>query len=170
MRSTLATLPERIEHQKDLVKKCTDDMAAYAEGKTELSAEEAKTVREKIEKALMRNAAVPHETELMTYQGFKIMLPAYMSPESPYVHLVRSGRYYVPLGAESGMKRRIDNFLENLSEQREKYRTVLKSLRDQHKNLSEELQKPSPYSDRLAELRERLDDIDRELGVDAEED
>jgi len=170
MRSTLATLPERIEHQKDLVKKCTDDMAAYAEGKTELSAEEAKTVREKIEKALMRNAAVPHETELMTYQGFKIMLPAYMSPESPYVHLVRSGRYYVPLGAESGMKRRIDNFLENLSEQREKYRTVLKSLRDQHKNLSEELQKPSPYSDRIAELRERLDDIDRELGVDAEED
>ena len=92
-----------------------------------------------------------------------------MSGESPYVHLVRSGRYYVPLGAEAGMKRRIDNFLETLSEQREKYRTVLKSLRDQHKNLFEELQRPSAYSDRIAELRERLDAIDRDLGVEAEE-
>ena len=170
MRSTLATLPERMEHQKELVRKCTDDMKAYAEEKTELTAEEAKTVREKIEKALTRNAAVPRETELMTYQGFKIMLPAYMSAESPYIHLVRSGRYYVPLGAESGMKRRIDNFLENLSEQREKYRTVLKGLRDQHKNLFDELQKPSAYSDRISELRRRLDELDRELGVDADED
>lgn len=169
MRATLATLPERMDHQKDLVKKCTDDIEAYKTEKTELSPDEAKTVREKIEKALLRNVAVPHETELMTYQGFKIMLPAYMSAESPYIHLVRSGRYYVPLGAEAGMKRRIDNFLENLSEQREKYRTVLKGLRDQHKNLFDELQKPSTYSDRIAELRERLDEIDNDLGVDAED-
>ena len=170
MRATLATLPERIDHQKDLVKKCTDDMEAYKTEKVELNADEARAVREKIEDAVKRNALVPFETVLMTYQGFKIVLPPYMSPESPYVHLVRSGRYYVPLGAEQGMKRRIDNFLESFAEQREKYRTVLKSLREQHKSLFEELQKPSPYSDRIAELRERLDQIDNELGVDAEED
>lgn len=170
MRATLATLPERMEHQKELVKKCNEDIAAYKAEKTELTPEESKEVLDKIEKALLRNVAVPRETMLMTYQGFKIMLPAYMAGDAPYVHLVRSGRYYVPLGAESGMKRRIDKFLDNLSEQKEKYRTVLKGLRAQHESLFEELQKPSPYSDRIAELRERLDELDRELGVDAEED
>ena len=92
-----------------------------------------------------------------------------MSAEVPYIYLVRQGRYYVPLGAEQGMKRRIDNFLDNLSEQRDKYRTVLKKLRDDHKNIFEELQKPSEYSDRIADLREQLDEIDKDLGVEAEE-
>lgn len=170
MRATLASLPERIENQKDRMKKCTDDMEAYKTEKVEMTPDEAKAVREKIENAIKRNSFVPFETELMTYQGFKIMLPPYMQPEEPYVHLVRKGRYYVQLGAEQGMKRRIDNFLESLSEQRDKYRTVLKGLRDQQKNLLDELQKPSPYGDRIAELRQQIEQIDQELGVEAEED
>ena len=145
-------------------------MEAYKTEKVEMTPDEAKAVREKIENAIKRNSFVPFETELMTYQGFKIMLPPYMQPEEPYVHLVRKGRYYVQLGAEQGMKRRIDNFLESLSEQRDKYRTVLKGLRDQQKNLLDELQKPSPYGDRIAELRQQIEQIDQELGVEAEED
>ena len=170
MRATLATLPERIANQKERDDKCTADMAVYKAEKVVMTPEEAKEIKEQIETAIKKNSLSPYETELMTYQGFKIMLPPYIQPDSPFVNLVRNGRYYVQLGAEQGFKRRIDNFLDNLSEQKEKFRTVLKSLREQQINLTAELEKPSPYGDRIAELRERLNQIDNELGVEAEAD
>ena len=169
MSRRLAALPEYINVQKKNVSRCNLDIKAYAEEKREYTPEQAKAIREAIDLALKGNVAMPQERTLMEYQGFKIVLPAYMSADKPYVNLVREGRYYVPLGAELGMKRRIDNFLDSLKEQRDRYREVLKRYREEYKLFTEELAKPSAYGDEIAEAREKLRELDESLGVELPE-
>jgi hypothetical protein len=83
-----------------------------------------------------------HETKWNTYQGFEVILPANMAEEKPYLWLKRGGKYYVELGnTEVGNLRRIDYYLEHLSDHLEKLCQSLEDLGQREISLKEEAAK-----------------------------
>ena len=169
MQSELESIPGKLAHQRELLRLCEADIAACEEEKREYTPEEAREIRDQVEAAIRRNAFSAAETVAITYRGFKVVVPAYMPMDKPYVFLERNGKYYLPLGAEAGMVRRMDFFLDNLSRQRDNYKDNLKKLRAQERALKAELLVNSGYSDRIAELKAQLKQIDEELGVPKDE-
>ncbi len=101
------------------------------------------------------------------YCGFKIILPANMAKEKPFVWLEREGKYYVELGdTEVGVLIRIDNYLNNLDKHIEELKQKqLFDLGERKKGIQKELDNDENYADVISELKEKLAEIDDKLGV-----
>lgn len=166
----LLELPARITRQKELIEKCGCDLEFYRSNVKEYSKEERKYIRQKLFVAVKGNVLMHSETPSITYQGFQIVLPANMTEEKPYIWLQKSGRYYVELGdTEIGGLIRIDNYLDNLGEHLEKLKEGLSNLCDRQNALEAEVTKKEDYVDRIEELKQRLEKLDKKLGVDKNE-
>ena len=163
----LRELPARIEHQKSIIEKCQDDLAYYSENKIEHDKEERKLIRENLFSAVSENVLMPSESVLMNYNGFDIILPANMNKEKPFVWLKRRHRYYVEMGdTQVGGLLRIDNFLEKLNEYLKKLQINLEELTRKESDITNELTKKEDYTDKIAKLKNKLERIDKKLGVD----
>lgn len=130
-------------------------------------AEKRKQLRDYIHSSLMGYVLEPKEKILMTYRGFEIILPANMTREKPYVWLKRNGRYYVELGdTNTGNLIRIDNFLDDLQTHLDKLNKGLAKLWERERQLKEELRKEESFSDEIENCRQKLEKLDKKLGVD----
>ena len=167
MEKELMELPARIKHQKDLIEKCECDIEFYRSNRKEYSKEERKDIRQKLFSAVKGNVLMRSETPSITYQGFQIVLPANMTAEKPYIWLQKNGRYYVELGdTEIGGLIRIDNYLDSLDKQLEKLNEGLTDLCGRQDALKAEITKKEDYTDRIEKIKQRLEKLDRKLGVD----
>ena len=118
------------------------------------------------DRALRTCIDLPMETEVLTYQGYKVVIPPYTSKEKPCIRLVRNGSYYVEMGdSEKGVLRRIDFFLDNLDRHFEKLNKGLMNLMDRETALDEELKRSVSYVEMIEACKERLEKLDKELGV-----
>lgn len=170
-------LPSKIEHQKMLVEKAIRDKQCYDEYLKNLpvlatiadkshEAERRKLLREKLFDAVKNNELQPKETMAFEYCGFKIILPANMTKEKPFVWLEREGKYYVELGdTEVGGLIRIDNYLNNFDKHIDELKKKLFDLSERKKGIQKELDNDENYADVIAELKEKLAEIDDKLGV-----
>lgn len=130
-------------------------------------AEKRKQLRDYIHSSLMGYVLEPKEKILMTYRGFEIILPVNMTREKPYVWLKRNGRYYVELGdTNTGNLIRIDNFLDDLQTHLDKLNKGLAKLWERERQLKEELRKEESFSDEIENCRQKLEKLDKKLGVD----
>ena len=181
----LSTLPKEIEDQKDRIEKCREDALFYKAEKERQSikrereneGKDAKTIaKNKAEKnsafnakvygEVLKNTLKNQERYLTDYCGFQIVLPANMLPEKPYLYMVRQGRYYVELGdTEKGVTVRLYNFLEGLPERLKKLKEKLSEMQDREKYINEELKKDTDYSETIASVKDKLQQIDKNLGV-----
>lgn len=173
----LKELPSKIEHQKMLVEKAIRDKQCYDEYLKNLpvlastadkncEAEHRKLLREKLFDAVKNNELHPNETTVFEYCGFKIILPANMTKEKPFVWLEREGKYYVELGdTEVGGLIRIDNYLNNFDKHIDELKKKLFDLSERKKGIQKELDNDENYADVIAELKEKLAEIDDKLGV-----
>ena len=162
----LMDMPGRMQHQEDLIIRCREDMNFYQKNKREYEKEDRQVLRKEFFAALKENILEVRETPLFAYQGFQILLPANMKEEKPYVWLLRKGRYYVELGnTEVGNLIRIDNFLENLSTYLENLKKKQDDLMLQEIAVRAELEKKESYTDQIEQLRQKLEKIDKKLGV-----
>ena len=149
--------------------------------------EDQKAIREAIYRAVQSHSNNPEPVEVLTFQGFKVVVPAYMVPRRPerrkdaqgsgedisvarkpipYVHLIKNNTYYLEIESESGITARLNNFLESLNEQKAKYEDVLLSLETKLKITEEELNKEiKGYADEIDKLRNELKELNEELGV-----
>lgn len=90
------------------------------------------------------------------------------------MHLVFKGRgrYHVEIPAEDvsaiGLVRRAENFIKKLDEELASCTAQLERLDIDEENYREFLATPSRHRDRLIELRARLEDVDRQLGIGRE--
>ncbi len=178
MEKELLELPGKVEHQKELINKCEEDLSYYQAWKTANSpvrekrlkkeeAEKRKVLREYITSAVKSYTLETREKKLMTYRGFDIVLPANMTHEKPYVWLSRQGKYYVELGdTDIGNLVRIDNYLDTLADHLEKLKTGLSKLKEKEIELKAELSKDENYSEKIEKYRDEVEKIDKELGVD----
>ena len=106
------------------------------------------------------------DTVAMTYQGFDIVLPANMSSEKPYIWLRNEGKYFVELGESSlGTIIRVDNCLEKLPEKYKEMKSDLESLKLKQTALREEISKKEDYAEKIEALKQKLERIDKKLGV-----
>lgn len=170
-------LPSKIEHQKMLVEKAIRDKQCYDEYLKNLpvlatiadksrEAERRKLLREKLFDAVKNNELQSKETTVFEYCGFKIILPANMTKEKPFVWLEREGKYYVELGdTEVGGLIRIDNYLNNFDKHIDELKKKLFNLSERKKGIQKELGNDENYADVIAELKEKLAEIDDKLGV-----
>lgn len=166
LRSELAKLPANIEKQISNVENARADKALYEESKKELTPIERRELREKLEIALMDNELKTNETELTEYQGFKILLPSGMSMNKPFIWLVGSGKHYLELGnSPLGYLIRIDNFLEDFNAYVNKQEDKLDKMETVKTSLEIELKEDDQYVEKIQELSQRLEKIDKKLGV-----
>ncbi len=177
MEKELLELPGKVEHQRNLITKCEEDLSCYRSWKKEnppateacLKKEEAekrKALREYITSAVRDYALETREKTLMNYRGFNIVLPANMILEKPYVWLSRHGKYYVELGdTEIGNLVRIDNFLDTLDNHLEKLKIGLSKLTEKEIELKAELAKDENYSEQIEKYSAEVEKLDKKLGV-----
>ena len=186
----LVILPQKIAKQKEKIENCQKDMEKYLKEKKnyeDMNYKEQKAIRETIYKAVWANQNNTKDTTVMTYQGFKIVVPAYMIPKMParradaendgaevgsasrsipYIHLVGNNTYYLEIESESGITKRLNNFLEGLNEQKAKYEDTLKTLEYRLQITEEEVNKKSNgYADEIDALKRELIELNEELGV-----
>jgi len=170
----LSELPAQIDSQKRLIYHATEDKKNTSPLPIPQNTAEKnsyalwrKSIREKIFNALSENELKSKESYLMNYRGFKIILPANMIKEKPYVWLAGCGRYYVEAGGtEIGALVRIDNFIDNISIHIEKLHDGLFSLTGKMGDMEKELLNVVSYSDEIENLKTKLEEIDKKLGVD----
>ena len=178
MEKELLEMPGKKSNQENNIAGCEADIAYYkgwkqanpapSDNKVKKNvAEKRKQLRDYIHSSLMSYVLEPKEKILMTYRGFEIILPANMTREKPYVWLKRNGRYYVELGdTNTGNLIRIDNFLDDLQTHLDKLNKGLAKLWERERQLKEELRKEESFSDEIENCRQKLEMLDKKLGVD----
>ncbi len=144
--------------------------------------EEYRKTRSLIFNTVKNSVNKPEETCVMEYRGFKIIVPAYMKPRKPkvrnaegllvesdkeeyYIYLVKNGKHLVNLGEEFGVIRRIDNMINDLRGQKEKYEKRLNDLTVRIDVINNELAREEGFGDNIKALQAELDLLDEELGL-----
>ena len=166
----LAELPVKIKNQKKHIENCALDIEQTKEIFKEHSKEERIIIREQIHQALMNNALQIHESVLMKYQGFDIILPANMDEKKPYIWLQKNGRYFVELGDTAvGNLIRIDNYITNMPIHLEKLKKGLLDMQDRSVGIKAELSKNEDLTEQIEQKKQELQAIDDKLGVKKDE-
>ncbi len=180
MEFELKELPGKIAELKAAIPKCEKDAEAYkawheknqpaqTPPEKEKEAEERKTLRETLNKAVKENALAEKERVLFGYRGFDVVLPANMGELKPFVLLCGSGRYHVDMGdTQTGNLIRIDNFLEGLGKRAENLKIGLAKAEERERRISDELAKNVNYTDKIEKLRRKVAALDKKLGVGQE--
>ena len=123
-------------------------------------------IRYVLENELSNGALQSEEKDILVYRGFTVSIPCGMREEAPYIWLKREGKYLVELGSSNlGYLVRIDNFIDNFGKHVEKLEKGLDNLVGRKEYIEDALTKTDPYSDRIEELQDKLEKIDRKLGV-----
>lgn len=162
----LLELPGQMARHREWIEKCREDVDFMQRTFTVQDKEVRRQLRKAIFDAVSANLLATRETVLMTYQGFRIVLPTNMTKQKPYVWLQRSGRYYVELGdSEIGCLIRLDNAIEGLPTHLQKLEQNLVEMEQRRIALQAELQKKEDFADRIAACKEKLAKLDKKLGV-----
>lgn len=162
----LLEIPSRIKYQEDLIDKCQKDMDFYKLNKRDYTKLERKALREQLFEAIGNNILMQKETYLTMYQGFQIILPSNMTDKKSFVWLQKNGRYYVEMGdTEIGTIIRIDNFLERFDEHLERLEKTIGELEQRKIDGKTELSKKEDYTDKIEATKQKLESIDKKLGV-----
>ena len=168
MEKELKEIQSKISHQRMIIQQCLNDIGDYRVWKyfSNEDTEDRKEVRTLINNALQNYTIEPEEKVITVYHGFKILLPAYMAPDKPYVLLVNSGRYEVELGAtEHGNLRRIDNFINSLEDYYRELASALARFEMTEKDLRKEISEHKSYADEIKYYKQRVAELDMMLGV-----
>ena len=144
---------------------CALDVVFLRKHPPEADAKTRKTVRQKISDAI-RNAVAAREESLIeeNYCGFKIISPAYMTADKPYVYLERNGRYTVEMGeSDKGIMTRIDNAIAKITEHHASYLKSREALMNKATDLEAEMNNINYYNEEIEFYDELLENIDKKL-------
>ena len=166
LRNELNAIPSQLTDYRRISEESINDRDFYEKNKREYKKEQRRAIRKIIFDGVQNHIMNPIEKELLEYQGFKVILPANMLKEKPFVILKRTGRHYINLGdTEVGTIIRIDNYLDSLTEFIAGIEESADKLREKEKGITEELSKKESYADKIKMLKKQLKNIDKKLGV-----
>ena len=180
----LAELPEQIAKQEQRIKNTEKDIAFVAENPNtynDMKYEEQKKIRDAIYSAVKLHINARFERNILTYQGFDVVVPAHMKPKVPpskdekeallkepipYVFVKRCGTYYMEIESQSGITKRLNNLLENLEGIKKNQEYELECLKMKKENIEKELTEKVPvFVDEIERLAAEIEKIDKELGM-----
>ena len=128
--------------------------------------EERRTIAQLVYEAI--NVDEPREKDEMIcdYQGFTLVVPCESYALNPLLVIEYVGKYTLKIGNNVvGYMPRIDNFLLGLETERQKAAGIYKANRQQLAYVKNELKAQESYSEKIGELKKRLDELDEKLGV-----
>jgi DNA repair ATPase RecN len=167
MKKELFEFPGKTAHIESLARKTLLDIEHYAASREEIKKmKDHRQIGATILAALSENIMQPNERKVLSYQGFDIILPDNMPENKPFVWIEGSGRYYVEIGdSDIGCINRIDNKLNSLQELVEKHKQNIHDLSERKADIEAELRRDESYIPQIENLREKLQKIDKKLGV-----
>ncbi len=133
-----------------------------------LTEEEKRDFRENVFATLLMNIDKREEEKIDEYLGFSIISPSYQphGDESMFLYLEKVGKYYLKVGrSPHTILRRIEDFVKNFDTYVNDLRMALDSDLLYLENAKKELEKEDIYIEKINEVQERLDEIDKKLGV-----
>lgn len=177
LEAELQKLPAGLAEQDERIQNARADLRFYRETLASLPvpvttaqktalAEKRRALRERLYMAIRANERKPVETPFEQFRGFRIVLPANMQKEKPFLWLQRTGRYYVELGdSAAGYLTRIGYFLEHLDAHIAKMEETREKLVKKGADIRAELAKKESFTDEIKALTEEIEAIDKKLGV-----
>ena len=151
------------------MKQLEQDALYYQQMKQPIPNEEREFLGQDLEYALQSNVMFEKERMFDWYQGFEIVLPAYMSQERPYVYLRRNqSSYYVGMENSKimGYSRKLDYCLEHLKDRVAEQMSKKEDLLHQRDIAVHDLEDGNPYGAQMETLVKQLAEIDRKLSRD----
>ena len=167
LRRQLKEIPDLVDKENDMIRNCTLDCVYISNKMKPADSEERKNVRTRVADAI-RNVVTEREEYVIVddYCGFRIIYPAYMTADKPYVYLERNGRYTVEMGdADRGIVARIDNVISRIHEFRDAYVRSRNALEKKQADIIVELENIKFYNEEISFYRDLLADIDKKLEV-----
>ncbi|MGN0692835.1 MAG: helicase-related protein [Oscillospiraceae bacterium] len=170
LEAELSEIPKKLEEIKCRMENSRLDIERYKREHSNLKSNVREKFRNKLFAELSCNIMKSCERELFLYQGFSVILPADMMKEKPFIYLQGNERYYVELGeSKSGYLVRIDNFLKCLPDYLKKLERNSEKLIERKREIEKKLAHKEDHSEQIRRLKSKLEKIDEELGVNANE-
>lgn len=166
------SFPRRLEKLKVLQADTLADKEYYDRHKESVSMDEREALGKNIFEALAGNVMKEENRVLEIYQGFEIILPAFMKSDRPYVMLHRANNhtYSIKMDGDkvTGCSRRIDYVLEHLDNKLQEHYDNEVDITKQMEQAKVDLQKGNEFDDVVEELARKLTEIDLKLQANAE--
>ena len=182
----LNALPVKISEQRVRIENCDKDVLFYKTQKENIYRarkieemnfgekvvkleyiEKKREFNEKLYGEIIGHIMESAEKHATDYCGFKVIIPPNTSPDKLCVFLENNGRYQVEIGdTDKGVMQRLYNCLEDLEGRSARLKEKLKEMIDREKYIRAELAKDVDYAERITEIKDKLQKIDKKLGVE----
>ena len=167
LRDELSKLPEEIKKTEYRLAVLNADRRYYRDHRETMPVSEREVFGEKLLRALKGNIMRDQETFFNSYMYFKVILPANMLPDKPYIIVRRNGggSYKVDMTDKTPVSctQAIDATLNGISKRIESTENQIEQLNKRMELTKTELAAGNPYDDEIEELKAELDRIDGEL-------
>lgn len=167
LQKELKEIPALIRNGSDMIFNCRLDVAFLRKNQPCCDTESRKEIRRKISDAI-RNVVTAREEFVIedNYCGFKIIYPAYMTADKPYVYLEKNGRYTVEMGeSDKGIMTRIDNAIARIPELHQSFVKSRNALIKRQNDIKTEIENIKFYNEEIDFYNELLEEIDKKLEV-----
>lgn len=161
----LREIPSLISKINDTILNCMLDVVFLRKNQPSCDAEVRKAIRNKVSDAI-RNVVAAREEFVIedNYCGFRIIYPAYMTADKPYVCIEKNGRYTVEMGeSDKGIMTRIDNAIARIPELHKSFVESRNALVKKQDDIRTEINNIKFYNDEIEFYKELIEDIDKKL-------
>ncbi|MBQ3137647.1 MAG: hypothetical protein IJB74_09230 [Clostridia bacterium] len=150
-----------------------EDFRFYNKNKFTLSAQERTAFGEKLFRAVSENQGTGTETFVGTYKGFDISLPAVREGEQLRIGISRTGGGSYSCETEKDVTALscmdcIDCLLDSLGRKAENFEFLARTFERRTKKAEKALEEGNPHVGRIAELRNRISEIEAQIKADIE--
>lgn len=167
LQKELREIPALIEKGNEMIVSCALDTLFLRKHPASPDPEERNAVRDKISNAI-RNVVTARSEYVIEedYCGFRIISPAYMMADKPYVYIENNGRYTVEMGeSDRGIMTRIDNAIARIPDLHKSFINSRDTLVLRQNEIKAEIENIDFYSEEISFYSELLEEIDKELEV-----
>lgn len=162
-------LPETIKKNKAKLDTLTQDNEFYLKNKRQYSIDERREISKLIFDTLNEDEPLEDDEFLCFYQEFALIAPKGAFCANPVLTVEHIGRYHIQIGLNSmTFMRKIDRVLDGLSTDLEAMKKTYKGNKEKLVYINTTLNTDDNYADKIRELKETLEGIDKRLGVKEE--
>ena len=173
MKNLIEESPNTLDRLRQRKRRLLQDMHLYEKGRESLTKHERHAFGEELLLALRGNSGKSEERFFDVLHGFRIVLPAGMTSEKPFVLVIGKNvnRYEVDMreAKEAGCIQRIEYMLQHFSDRINAVDENISRVKTELSQAKEEVAKGNAYTREVTLLNKRLLDIDQELNRRAEE-
>lgn len=167
----LYNLPNTIKYEQEKLQNLKEDYNTYKSYKDDYDDKTKKEFRSILYEHAKHDIFQINKEVLFKYKGFEIKSPSFMKKEDPFILACsKSSEYKIALGVTENRELvHLEFFFKSMPELIKLKQENIKNLQIRGQKLSEIITQKSPYIEIISKLEERLEKIDKKLGVNENE-